>query len=243
MSAAQQTLQVTLPSNARPRELTLSVPGNVDVKGGAAVVSRTFDMAANRTLLELQPERGEMTIVMSLNNRLLQEQRLLVARSVIVDEVTQGYERIHATVSYRVLHGAVEKLRLAIPAGFEVTTVESVLLARWEEKVQADGRKITGGDAPRTGQRSDRAAPRGQSLSGCERPTGCAALTDWKFPRLEPLDTAGHVAVIGLLVEDRLQPEKIVAANLLPIDSAALAAAIPASVLKAEPVRQWCGRS
>src|SRR6185436_834887 len=39
----------------------------------------------------------------------------------------------------------------------------------------------------------------------------------------------------GLLVDDRLKAEKIAATNLLPIDSAALASAIPASVLKAEP--------
>ena len=39
----------------------------------------------------------------------------VVARSVIVDEVTQGYERIHATVSYRVLHGAVESSACACP--------------------------------------------------------------------------------------------------------------------------------
>src|SRR5262249_20715561 len=53
-AAAQQTLQVTLPTQAATR-LKLSVPGNVEVKGGAAVVSRSFDMAAGRTLLELLP--------------------------------------------------------------------------------------------------------------------------------------------------------------------------------------------
>src|SRR5262249_18106119 len=46
---------------------------------------------------------------------------------------------------------------------------------------------------------------------------------------------AGQVAVLGLVMEDRLKPEKIEASNLIPIDSAALASAIPASALKAEP--------
>ena len=62
-----------------------------------------------------------------------------------------------------------------------------------------------------------------------------ASLQDWKFPQLVPLDTAGSVAVVGLLVEDRLRPEKITTTSLLPIDSQAILGAIPASVLSAEP--------
>ncbi|HZN36503.1 MAG TPA: hypothetical protein VFB80_21890, partial [Pirellulaceae bacterium] len=231
-AAAQQTLQVTLPSVGATK-LKLAVPGNVDVKGGAAVYSRSYDMAANRTQLELLPQRGGMSVVMSLNNRLLQDQRVVVARSVIVDEVTQGYERIHATISYRVLHGAVEKLRLAVPAGFEVTKVETLQLARWEEKLEG-GRSIL--EATLREATSEQivlhlTANRSPAAGG----DWLAGLANWKFPRLEPLETAGSVAVVGLLVEDRLKPEQIASSNLVPIDSAALTGAIPASVLKAEP--------
>ena len=56
--------------------------------------------------------------------------------------MTIGYERIHATISCRILHGAADKLRLAVPAGFEVTTVESVLLARWEEKRDSSTQRL-----------------------------------------------------------------------------------------------------
>ena len=120
-AAAQQTLQLTLPTIAATR-LKLTVPGNIDVKGGRGGRSAArMTWRPTARVLELLPQRGGMAVVMSLNNRLLQDQRVFVARSVIVDEVTQGYERIHATISYRVLHGAVEKLRLAVPAGFEVT--------------------------------------------------------------------------------------------------------------------------
>jgi hypothetical protein len=128
--AAQQTMQLTLPTQAATR-LKLSVPGNVEVKGGAAVVSRNYDISADKTRLEILPQKGGMAIAMSLNNRLLQEQRVIIIRSVIVDEITQGYERIHATVSCRILHGSADKLRLVVPAGFEVMKVESVLLTRW----------------------------------------------------------------------------------------------------------------
>jgi len=232
-AAAQQTLQIALPSNAATR-LKLTVPGNVEVKGGAAVRSRSFDMAANQTVLELLPQHGGMAIVMSLNNRLLQEQRVIVARSVIVDEVTQGYERIHATVSYRVLHGAVEKLRLAVPAGFEVTSVESVQLARWEAKPADDGRQTL--EAILREPTSEQIVLR---LTANRSPDATSnwleKLQDWNFPKLEPLDTAGNVAVVGLVVEDRLRPERIETEGLLPIDVAALTGAIPASVLQAEP--------
>ena len=166
-AAAQQSLNVTLPTTTAAR-LKLTVPGNVEVKGGAAVIDRQYDKEANLTRLELLPQRGGMSLVMSLNNRLLQDQRVVVARSVLVDEVTQGYERIHATVSHRVLHGAVDKLRFAVPAGFEVTRVESPLLARWEDEA---GRRCEspGSDAPRADDRADRARNLGQSLARSRR--------------------------------------------------------------------------
>jgi len=50
---------------------------------------------------------------------------------------------------------------------------------------------------------------------------------NWSLPRLVPLDVAGQVAVVGLLVEDRLQAEKITPAGLLPLDAAVLTPAIP----------------
>ena len=61
---------------------------------------------------------------MTLNSRLQRrKQRAVVARSVLVDEVTQAYERLHATVSLGVLHQAVERFRFAVPEGFEITEV------------------------------------------------------------------------------------------------------------------------
>lgn len=231
-AAAQQSLNLALPANAATR-LQLTVPGNVEVKGGAAVASREFDMAGNQTRLELLPQRGGMSIVMSLNNRLLQDQRVVVSRSVLVTEVTQGYERIHATVSYRVLHGAVEKLRFAVPAGFEVTKVDALQLARWEQKAE-EGRNIV--EATLREPTSDQVVLEiAANRSPAAEQDWMASLSNWTFPKLEPLDVAGQVAVVGLLVEDRLQAQNIESTGLVPIDAAVLTAAIPASVLKAEP--------
>ena len=149
-----------------------------------------------------------MSIVMSLNNRLLHEQRVVVARSVLVDEVTQGYERIHATVSHRVLHGAVDKLRFAVPAGFEVTRVESTLLARWEEKAE-EAAQGPGSDAPRADDRADRAGNLGQSLAGSRARIGWRRWPTGSSRAWCRSTWPGRWRWSGLLVEDRLRPENI----------------------------------
>jgi len=45
----------------------------------------------------------------------------------------------------------------------------------------------------------------------------------------------GQVAVVGLLAEDRLSAESIAAQGMIPIDTAVIQTAIPASLLRAEP--------
>ena len=55
----------------------------------------------------------------------------MVARSVQVDEITQAYERLHATFSMAVLHRPALRFRFALPDGFELTDVKTPLLAHW----------------------------------------------------------------------------------------------------------------
>ena len=228
-SAATQTLQLTLPSTAATK-LTLSVPGNVEVKAGASVISRSYDMAANVTKLELLPPRGGLSVVMSLNNKTLQDQRIVIANSVLVTEITQGYERIHARVTHRIMHGAVDKFRFSVPAGFEITRVDSPLLARWEMKDEMVADKETRVlEAQLREPASDIVT---LEISATRSPP---VFESWTLPRLVPLDVAGQVAVVGLLVEDRLQTEKIAPTGLLSLDAAVLASAIPETVNKAEP--------
>lgn len=232
-AAALQTLNIQLPA-ANSATFELSVAGNVEVKGGASVVRRKYDEAANRTQLELILERGTMSIVMSLNNKQAREQRLVVARTVQVDEITLGYERLHVNVALRILHDPVDRFRFAIPAGFEVTTVNSQRLSRWEVKADDKGRQvleailseatteptviaITANRSPELGQ------------------DWLASLQKWTLPRLQPLDVAGEVAVVGLLVETRLEAQDLTTKQLLPIDSPILRQAMPESIFRAEP--------
>ncbi|MCU0979153.1 MAG: hypothetical protein MUF25_08305, partial [Pirellulaceae bacterium] len=224
-SAAQQSLSFRLPTPAAAR-LRLAVPGNVEVKSGAQVISRTLDEAAGVTRFELLLPKEQMSLVMSLNNRMLREQRVVVARSVLVDEITSAYERLHTTVSFDVLHGAAERFRLALPEGFEPTEVLSPLLSRWAVATVDNQRVLE------IILREPSTETVVLNVSATRTP---ARLKDWTMPQLTPLDMAGQVAVVGLIVEDQLSAEGIESQGLVPVDNTVLTAALPETVFRAEP--------
>ena len=224
-TAARQILNFRLPTPAAAT-LRLTVPGDVEVKSGAPVIARTFDEAAGQTRIDLLPQRGDVSLVMTLNSRLKRKDRVVVARSVLVDEVTASYERLHATVSMAVLHRAVDQFRFAVPAGFEVTDVRSPQLARWAIATEG-GRRIL-----EVQLREETTETTVLNLSVVRAAPDLAA---WSLPKLEPLDVAGHVAVVCLAVEDRLKAEAVAADGLIRIDTSVLAQALPATVLEAQP--------
>ena len=237
-TAATQVLAFRIPSPPAAR-LSLVVPGDVEVKSGAPVSERVFDEAAGQTRLSLLPPKGDVSLVLSLNSRLKRSDRIIVARSILIDEITQGYERLHATVSMAILHQATDRFRFALPQDFEVTSVESALLARWGVTEDRDavraGRRIL--DVQLREETTDKVVLAISAIrtKRGQEPYDVRLLTPWSFPKLEPLDVAGHVAVVGLLVEDRLKAEDVAPEGLIPIDAAVLAAALPPTVLAAEP--------
>ncbi len=224
-SAAQQSLTFRLPTPAAAR-LRLAVPGNVEMKSGARVISRTLDEAVGVTRFEVLLPKEQLSLVMSLNNRMLREQRVAVARSVLVDEITSAYERLHTTVSFDVLHGAAERFRLALPEGFEPTEVLSPLLSRWAVATVDNQRVLE------IILREPSTETVVLNVSATRTP---ARLKDWTMPQLTPLDMAGQVAVVGLIVEDQLSAEGIESQGLVPVDNAVLTAAFPETVFRAEP--------
>jgi len=224
-SAAQQTLDFRLPTPAATR-MRVTVPGNVEVKSGAKLVSRTVDEAAGVTRFEMLPTRGQTSLVMSLNNRMLRRQRVVVARSILVDEVTAGYERLHATVSLDVLHGAADSLRFALPEGFEPTEVQGPQVSRWVVN-EAEGQRVL-----EVILREAATETVVLNISAARTP---ARMADWTMPKLVPLDVAGQVAVVGLVVEDRLKTESLAYQGLIPVDNASLTPALPESIFRVEP--------
>ena len=224
-TAARQILNFRLPSPAAAR-LRLTVPGDVEVKSGAPVAERVFDEKAGETRIELLPPRGDVSLVMSLNSRLKRKDRVVVARSVLVDEVTQAYERLHATFSFEILHRAVDQFRFAMPAGFEVTDVQSPLLSRWSITTEGDRRILE------VQLREETTDPVVLTLSALRTSPN---LDSWALPHMDPLDVVGYVSVVGLVVEDRLRTESIESEGLIRIDTQVLVKALPPTVLAAEP--------
>jgi len=222
---ARQVLAAQLPTPGATT-LHLEAPGDVEVESGLAVIDRTFDPQADVTRFELLPRAGEFTLSMTLNSRLKRSDRLVVARSVIVPEVTRAYEKLHATLSFGVLHRAVEQFSIRISAGFEVSEVATAQLARWTVVRQGEQRilhvtlrKPTTDDVVIALAAVRRGAPRGE----------------WALPRLEPLEVVSHVAVVGLLVEDEVSLEALDAHAMMSIDADVLRHALPASVFSAGP--------
>ena len=224
IAAAQQSLQFQLP-HAGSTSLDVVVPGNVDVKSGASVVQRAYEPEKDQTRFQLTPSRGMMALVMSLNNRRLRQDRVVVARSVLVSELTTTYERLHATIHFNVLHGAVDRFDLDVPEGFQVTSVSSPLVSQWVIR-ESDGREVL-----EVSLREPTRSTEVLSISAARAPVTIGA---WRMPQLNPRDVAGHVAVIGLLAESRLRPLGLDSKELIPIDTSVLRSALPASVFIAE---------
>ena len=219
-TAARQVLHFQLPTPAAT-SLRLTAPGDVEVKSGAAVARRVFDGTAGETRFDLLPKSGPLSLVMTLNSRLKRKERVVVARGVYVDELTEANEQLHATISFSITRSARPEHfcdPVAVPAGFEVTSVASPELARWVIRRDGGRRIVTA---------TLREEVTGTIVLAASARRTRPALRGWRLPRFEPLDVAGEVAIVGLLVEDRLKVEGLEAAGLIPIDHQVLSQAMP----------------
>ncbi|GAB6166585.1 hypothetical protein JCM19992_25850 [Thermostilla marina] len=211
-TAAEQWFRFRLPS-AAAEQTTLEVAGDVEVKSGASVVSRRYDEAARKTVFEIVLPKQTVELHLSLNSHTLQEKALILGRSVLVDRVTRAYEQLDAVVAFDIRHRAVQQLDLSIPGGFEVTKVTSPSLARWELVESGDTRLL------RLHLREATAEPVSFQITLLRTPV---QLANWSFPKLEPVDAIMRTAVVGLLLDERLNAETISTTGVLPIDAAAV---------------------
>ena len=225
MSSAQQCLRFRLTPTAVGR-WRLGVPGDVEIKDGADVVSRQVDEAAKITRFELLPRSGDCTIRMSLNSHLQRREQAVARACVLLDEVTEAYEKLHATVTFWILHRAVDRFRFVVPQGFEITEINSPLLARWDIETLS-GRKIV-----HVWLREQTTETVVLSLAAVRTPS---LLKPWRMPQLELLDVVGQVTVLGLLVQDDLKAESLAAGDLIPVNTAVLAGALPATLVRSGP--------
>ena len=120
MTAAQQELRFRV-TNAAVGKWHLTVPGDVEIKNGADVVSREVDAKAKVTRFELLPRGGDRDSKCRSTAICSARDQAVASRCVVFDEVTDAYERLHATITFWVLHRAVDRLSFFVPEGFEVT--------------------------------------------------------------------------------------------------------------------------
>ncbi|MDR2705229.1 MAG: hypothetical protein LBC02_05570, partial [Planctomycetaceae bacterium] len=209
----------------------LSVPGDVELKGGASVLLRKIENGATHFDLLLPPGNNKTEILMSLNSHRKGEYSAILVRSVQFAEVTEHYEQLHATVSLNELHQGVRETSFFVPAGFEITEVRSVFLDRWNvrksEEKDKDKRDVL-------------------TIRFREQIPGLTTIylsaikfakidTQWSFPSFEPLETAVHSVVLGLLLDEDLEMSHVECNSLFPIDALSLKEAIPPSALELLP--------
>lgn len=222
VDATHQSLQFHFPA-APVGRLSLSAPGNVEIKSGAQVIRRTYDDREDKTDFEILPNSGPTSILLSLNNKTLQDKSTVIARGVLIAEITQGYQRLHATMSMGVLSGASDEFRFSIDDDLEVNTVASESLSRWTVET-VDGKQEL---------RIKLHSPTSERIViNLQLDRSMAGLADWTFPRLEPLDVAGYSSVIGVLIEPRLSASNIESESLIPINSQVLTNALPPTLLQ-----------
>ncbi len=223
--AAQQTLEFGVPTAPSSR-IAFSVPGNVEVKSGASIVDRQLDEERQLTRFQIVPTSGVMSITMSLNNRKTREQNTVMARGVVVAEVTQAYERLHASMSMNVVNGATDELRFVVDDELEVDSVSCELLSRWEVERKGGKKQLVVKLRTPTTERV---------VVNVRMDRGRPEFIDWRFPRFEPLAVAGYTAVVGLVIEDRLRVSQFNPESLFTIDSEVLTGSTADSMFAFEP--------
>lgn len=224
-SAARQSMAIQLPAPSASR-FNLNVPGNVEVKSGIPVVNRTFNEDKNSTEFDLLMTQEPMNIVMSLNNRLLKDDQVVVSRSVLIHKLTSHVQEMHITCSVDVIHGAMEQIDLFVPNGFQVSQVSTALLNQWEIQDFPEG-------SGRSGKRlvvKLRQPTREDFVLSITASRNEGAVGDWTAQDIRPLDVAGHVSVVGVLADIELSSAKLASEGVIPIDHEFLMAAIPDSV-------------
>ncbi len=217
-TTASQALAVTLP-RLPAATLALTVPGNVELRRGAAVIARRYHEGADETRFKLLPPRsGRLDLAVTLNSRAKRRDRTVIARSVIVDEISRDAERLLQTVSCRVLHRAVDRFDFRVPTGFEITDVHCANLARWE---------LTGTGADRTLRVHLREETTGTVAIQLAAERMRPDLRQWSLPRMRPVDMVTGGTIAGILLDSRLELVEAATEDMTAIENSVLQQALP----------------
>ena len=231
LDSVRQEVSFGIPRAPKATE-TLVVPGDVELKSGAMIVSRRVEGEGQDRVTRFELLAGEASqhLVLTLNSHRQRMIKSVLAKSVQFAEVTGHYEKLHATFSLDVLHQPIGTAEFVVPENFEMTDVISPQLAGWKV-LPRDGRSIlevrfrepVGGQVPLNLT----------AVHFFDKDTEADALSEWPFPSFEPLDVNANSAVFGLLVDTNWNVHKIDATGLIAIAPQILRGTIPDSVFEA----------
>ncbi len=241
-SAAQQSLTIVLPQ-AISNKWRLQVPGNVEILSGAHVRSRFVDASSDSTQFDLIPVLSDgakstspIAFVMTLNNKMLRDTRALEAKSFLLVAITQAEVQVTIRVIIDVLNGSENRFQIAIPNGFDVRSLTSPLISRWNIASKS-AHEISGSRILEIELREavadqvviDIVASMPTKGDYTEVPVA------WTFPAWKVLDATSQTAVLSLSLEAGLRMQSIKTGDLIPIDQAAFDKAIPKELRSREP--------
>ena len=222
IETARQSIGFQLPS-AATSQFAISVSGNVELTSGPAVVSRVYDGVNNQTTFQLVPSRDYMSITMSVNNKKLQAKKSILAKSVVIHELTSNYEQIHARINVDILYGSTNEVRFGLPKGFQITEVSCVDMSQWRIENQ-------GADSVLVVQlRTD--VSKSFALNIAATSTKIAP-EKWTLNRLKPIGFDGELSVIGIVAEERFELQSLASKGLVTLDNQKIQKSIPETVFK-----------
>ena len=222
VETARQSVGFQLPT-AATSTFSIAVAGNVELTSGPAVVGRVYDADVNRTSFQLVPSRDLMSMTMSVNNKKLQAKKSILAKSVVIHELTSNYEQIHARVNVDILYGSTNEVRFGLPSDFQITEVACADMSQWRiESPEAESVLVVQ-------LRTD--VSKSFALNIAATSTKITP-EKWTLNRLKPIGFDGELSVIGIVAEERFELQSLSSKGLVSLDNQKIQASIPETVFK-----------
>ncbi len=197
----------------------LIVPGDVELRAGPAVLSRNFDATTNRTQFLLPLTPGELHVVIGPNQQQESSQASFVAHSLLINEVTTAYERLHARLSVHPTSGRIRQFSVLLPDQFDVLSVHTTQLQKWEMDTTEGRRTLTITLREPTADLTVVRMLLQRATSRVGEP--------WTFPWTRPVGAQQYSTVVGLVLEPRLSLQEATPERMIPFDVSVLESVLP----------------
>ncbi|MDR1958112.1 MAG: hypothetical protein LBQ54_03550 [Planctomycetaceae bacterium] len=230
VDTVRQEIRFRVPRAPKTAE-RLVVPGDVELKDGAVIVSRHVEGegASRVTKFELLPQSDAQHLTLTLNSHRTQILKSVLSQSVQFAEVTGHYEKLHAAFSLDILHQPVQTAEFVVPRGFEMTGAVSPQLAKWSV-TERENQSIL--EVRFREPVSGIVSVNLTAVHFFDTVSANDTLSEWAFPAFKPLEVSSDSAVFGLLLETQWNVHKLDATRLIAIAPEILQNTISAEVFE-----------